>query len=964
MTFDYTSIYTDPITSTFCRVVNIRFAVICILAFFIFSSTGFCQETPLITNYSLDTYKAHNQNWSISQSSDRFIYTANSDGLLEFDGSSWKLYPFPDGQIVRSVLCDNAKPANLKSSSNDLIGQKRIYVGGYGEFGYWENLPTGKLRYVSLSKNRGLASLKTEEIWNILKTPQYIYFQSFARIYRYDGKHIVEIRATDNQNFMFLNYVNGRLLIQKIGKGLYELKGTSFVELPGTRELSSATVTSILPYGQKALITTGKKGVFILDDNQLTSWSTPLSGELTRNVINKALYLNKRNLYVFGTIKNGIYITDHEGQLIYRINNENGLQNNTILSFTKDQEDNLWAGLDNGIDLIKLSAPVLTYQAADNRLGTTYTAALWNGNLYVGSNNGVFFKKWNSSEKFVPIAGLEGQTWNLTVSKGELICGHNDGTYRIDQNGAHKISNVNGGWVLFPAKSGSDTILLQASYNGLHIYRKKENQKWTYAGAVKGIPTIPIRQLARDKSGAVWMAHAYKGLFRARLNTSLDSTIYWKEYESGKELPSQFSVEINSVEQNVYVRSANRFFDADTNGNLTPSKRFPMEAEFYKIREGVNGEWFRVFNNRIEHHRPNFFNQVLNVSLVRNNENIVSLDDHFYFLCLDDGYALYDKTKADTPNLSKAGSLIRRITNLQNSGEDFGIINGVTLPYKARSIRIFFSTPQFGNNIHYKYRLRGLSSQWSDWTELNFADFTNLQGGSYTFEVINTLNETPTVFEFHVAPYWYETVLAKIIFIILGCFLLAGLIFYQEKRLARHKKNLLEEQEEKLRQQRIASEKKIMEMQNENLQKEIKNKSQQISNVAINVVRKNEILEEIRDELKQVKEEMGQQLPNIHYNKLLNSIEKNVAGKEDWVLFEENFNEIHDEFFTRLRSTCPSVTPSELRLAACLRMNLSTKEMAPALGISARGVEIKRYRLRKKLGLDADSNLVQYMMDI
>jgi DNA-binding CsgD family transcriptional regulator len=193
---------------------------------------------------------------------------------------------------------------------------------------------------------------------------------------------------------------------------------------------------------------------------------------------------------------------------------------------------------------------------------------------------------------------------------------------------------------------------------------------------------------------------------------------------------------------------------------------------------------------------------------------------------------------------------------------------------------------------------------------------------------------------------------------------LAALLVYQEKRLARHRRKLIEQQEEELRQQRLSSERKIMQIQNEKLQSEIQNKSQQLSNVAINVVRKNEILEEIRDELKQVKAEMGQQLPNIHYQKLLHSIERNVAGKDDWVLFEQNFDEVHEQFFKRLRQIYPTISPSELRLAACLRMNLSTKEMAPVLGISIRGVEIKRYRLRKKLGLGIDANLVQFMMDI
>src|SRR5690606_23446066 len=135
-------------------------------------------------------------------------------------------------------------------------------------------------------------------------------------------------------------------------------------------------------------------------------------------------------------------------------------------------------------------------------------------------------------------------------------------------------------------------------------------------------------------------------------------------------------------------------------------------------------------------------------------------------------------------------------------------------------------------------------------------------------------------------------------------------------------------------------------------------------NIAINVIRKNEILESIKNELVQVKNDLGQQLPNVHYQKLLDSINRNLSGKEDWTLFEDNFDDVHEEFFKRLKLRHPDITPSELRLAAAMRMNLSSKEIAPVLGISVRGVEIKRYRLRKKLGLDESVNLNSYMMEV
>lgn len=308
--------------------------------------------------------------------------------------------------------------------------------------------------------------------------------------------------------------------------------------------------------------------------------------------------------------------------------------------------------------------------------------------------------------------------------------------------------------------------------------------------------------------------------------------------------------------------------------------------------------------------------------------------------------------------------IIRKVTSLTNTSVSFPTTSQPSLPDETRSVRISYALPLYGYEVLYQYRLKGLSAAWSDWTVQNFADFTNLTAGAYEFQVKNSLNPLVTAYTFTVLPHWHETSWAKFFFFSMSLLILLGLMYWQEKRLTRHRKKLLAEQEEKLRQQELAAEKKIIEIRNESLQKEIKNKSQQLSNIAINVVRKNEILEEIRDELQQVKADMGQQLPIRHYNKLLHSIERNVSGKEDWKLFEDNFNEVHDEFFTRLKKISFSITPSELRLAACLRMNLATKEMAPALGISVRGVEIKRYRLRKKLNLGNDVNLNEFMMEI
>lgn len=910
------------------------------------------QELPLITNYASSTYRAHNQNWDIGQSADHILYAANSDGLLEYDGANWRLFPLPNGQIVRSVLCD--KSAN---------GTERVYVGGFGEFGFWENTITGKMMYHSLSKGLKFKSTETEEIWHILKAGNAIYFQSFSYIYHYDGDSVTEIRAPGN--FMYLRRVGNRQIIQLIDKGLHVLEGKKFQPLPGTEALGKTSVSSILSFeNDKILIATAKHGLFLWKAGTLTPWEIPLTAELKKNILNKAIRL-KNGTYAFGTILNGLYIVSPEGKLLSHFDSQNGLQNNTILALHEDARQNLWLGLNKGLDMISLASPLSFYTRANNPLGTTYAAAVWNNRLYVGSNSGLYVKKWPSGDPFQLVPGLQGQVWDLKVLDGQLLCGHSEGTFRITENRTEKISSIPGGWALLPIKADGEKHLMQGTYTGLHLYKKNSQDLWTYSHRIDKVPLIPIKEVVQDQKGYFWLSHAYKGLYRMQLSDDLKSASEWKEYQSPEDLLSEYSVELTPWRNRVLIRSGGSFFTPTPRYTLVLDPEFRAETdEPYKVRLGTAGEWFKIYRDRTVLIKPDGKSRSFDLALVRNSEAIVPLTDRYYLFCLGNGYALLDRMNLDALTSKAVAPIIRKVTSLMNTTVSFPTASNPQLPDETRAIRISYSLPLYGSEILYQYRLKGLSDTWSDWTTQSFADFTNLAAGPYEFQVKNSLNPLLKSYTFSILPHWYETGWAKFLFFLAGVLSLLGLMYWQERRATNHRKKLLVQQEEKLRQQALAAEKKIIEIRNESLQKEITNKSQQLSNIAINVVRKNEILEEIRDELQQVKEEMGQQLPNMHYNKLLHSIERNVSGKEDWKLFEDNFDEVHDEFFIRLKKINPSITPSELRLAACLRMNLATKEMAPALGISIRGVEIKRYRLRKKLNIDNDVNLNNFMMEV
>jgi DNA-binding CsgD family transcriptional regulator len=160
---------------------------------------------------------------------------------------------------------------------------------------------------------------------------------------------------------------------------------------------------------------------------------------------------------------------------------------------------------------------------------------------------------------------------------------------------------------------------------------------------------------------------------------------------------------------------------------------------------------------------------------------------------------------------------------------------------------------------------------------------------------------------------------------------------------------LEEEKERELTRQRAEAEREILVL-------EVQNKSRELSNAALNLIRKNEVLQRLKDDLLDSKND-----PRA-LQKIMRLIDEHLEGDHDWEIFEESFNRVHDDFFKRLMHDFPNLTPGDMRLAAYLKMNLASKEIAPLLNISVRGVENKRYRLRTKLGLPEEANLTEFVM--
>ncbi|RZK60402.1 MAG: transcriptional regulator [Pedobacter sp.] len=935
---------------------------------------------PYVQNYAKSSYLSGNQNWSVAKDKNGIMYFGNAEGLLTFDGKYWQQYKMPNSQIVRAV-------ATSKEGT--------VYTGSFGEFGFWE-YQNKRLTYVSLINLIPKAYKITDEIWKIYVVGKRVVFQSFSSIYIYENKKITVVKA--NHPFLFLHKVDQKLVAEVLGEGLFELQGKSLIKLPGSEVLGNTGILSILPYrGNGFIIGTSKNGLFIYNGSTFVPLASAANSFLkTFQLNNGAKILGK--YYAYGTILNGLIIIDENGTVVQRINKSSGLQNNTILSLYADNDQNLWAGLDNGIDRIELNSPLYFYFDKAGQFGTVYSSLIVKDKIYLGTNQGLFSSPWLpangnlfNSFDFKLIPKSQGQVWDLSMIDDQLICGHNDGTFNIVGDKMEKISNISGGWTIKKLASNPN-YLIQGTYTGLVIFAKDATGKWKFSHKIAGFGE-PSRYVEQDSKGDIWVSHAYKGLYKLTLSADLRKVNNIKFFDEKNGLPSSFNVNIFNIESKIVFSSDVGFFVYDEISNrFTEYKELNGKLGGFAnankiISAGPKKYWF------INHGKMSLVNlqepgkivvdssrfSILDGRMVQYYENISQISSKIYLISVDDGFVIYNTTNiADQKlKLTIPSVLIRKIEDItdkystltENGSQD----QDIEIPYSRNNIRISFALPYYRQSkIKFQYYLEGYSKQWSDWSYATQKDFTNLAKGDYKFKVRAKINEETTsgitVFEFTISPPWYGSNWAIAFYLVIGVVaLIAGKKIYKAK-LMRDQQAISEklqvEKEAFLKKEAEATEKQIIKIQTEKLQAELASKNRELANSAMSLVYKNELLQKISEEMTKLKDENGKKLTDDQLRKIQKVIDEGINDERDWNLFESSFNEAHESFFKKLKANHPDLVPNDLKLCAYLHMNMSSKEMASLLNISLRGVEIRRYRLRKKLEVPHDKNLTEFLLEL
>ncbi|WP_353778957.1 LuxR C-terminal-related transcriptional regulator [Winogradskyella sp. 3972H.M.0a.05] len=933
---------------------NFRLIVIILFGFKLIGLSA--QELPPIQNYSPQDYHGETQNWSLSQTNSKTIIAANNKGLLTFDGERWNLYKSPNESIIRSIK---------------VIGD-RIYAGMYRDFGYWTENEFGSLEYTSIASKLDIPLKEDEQFWKIIALQDWILFQSLDRIYIYNTKDQSFKIINSDTGITKMYEVNDKIYFQKTNQGLYKIESGQDILVSNDTVLSDYRLINVFEVNNDLLIQTQDYGFFILKDNNFSVWNQTLDDILKDKSVYNSIQLKNGN-YALGTISHGLLVIDKDGAPLYSIDQNKGLGNNTILSLFEDSENNLWLGLDNGLSCINMNSPFRVYNDDNGLIGSIYTSELYSNKLFIGTNQGLFCRNPEGDDKFQLVEGTQGQVWCLFKYDNKLFCGHDSGTFVIDNLKARKISNIEGAWNIKPIQNKPNQ-LIQGNYDGLYIL-EKINSNWALKHKIEGYD-ISSRFFEFTNPNSLLVSHEYKGIISLKLNNELSKVENISTDENLKGLKSsllKYNEQIYyAFDKGIYKYNAseNQFLrDSLLSRTINPSSFVSGKL----ISDQKNNRLWSFSNNAINYTEPGNLSDIPKVKSiplpyelvksVSGYENILALDNNSYLIGTTSGYIVFDLNKLNNPSYHTS---ISSITNTKNRSiktpNNVSLSGSGLFSNEEHNLEFNYSIQEYDKFFiaEYQYQLLGIYDDWSDWSVESKQLFENLPYGDYTFNVRGRINNKTTEniasYNFKIERPWYMSNLAIAVYII--GFVLLIILTHNIYRgyYKKQQKQILEKGKRDLELKELENQKQIMRIQNENLEKDIENKNRELAISTMSLIKKNEFLNTIKGELKNVE--------SNDLKRVIRIIDNNINNTDDWKLFEEAFNNADKDFLKKIKAKHKSLTPNDLRLCAYLRLNLSSKEIAPLLNISPRSVEVKRYRLRKKMNLPHEASLTNYILEI
>lgn len=755
-----------------------------------------------VNNYpSSGEYRADRDAWSTVRSRAGLMYFANSEGVLQYNGVTWKLIRLPHRTSVQSIAVDR---------------DDRIIVGSDSEIGYLRQTKDS-IRYTSLT-HFVPESLRTfSQVWTADTLNGYSYLQSSSAIFVLKGDSVVTLTAPIQ--FGLTYRFGGRLLVQERTRGLVELRGTDMITLDSSEFFRTKSVSAILPaFGGKYFILTKYNGVFLYDGKKTVLFPSPLNDLMLKNRPYRGTALSTGESAV-GVVGLGLVIIDTMGTVRSILNKENGLTNNTVTSIAEDGFGNIWLTGYQGISRFRYPAPYTSFTNPQGISGSVKMTIRHGGTIYAATIENVFKLSENTSVSSVTRAGThsiftvlkdvrEDCAFLLSVDD-DLLASTSQGVFVVNGTKSRLVTHS---YALPLLRSKSDPNRVFIGTFGLGSMVKK-NGRWIEEDLYRGI-TEDIYQIFEEENDVLWLQSYNQGILRVTLAGGPSREVKKIErFGIAEGLPSLSFVPASIVEGrfNVPTEKGVLTFDENSRRFVTDSiflRIFPgLPDGIYAMDRGRNGSYWVLLEQEGGYRqmlwkksddgtfRPSSLPFIL--PAFARTEWVYEDEDGVCWLSSTNGLFRYDPNE----RLMSETQFHASIDRLRLIGND-SLVNTihegtVTLRYDENSLRFAYSANSFVDErqVRYQTRLDGFETHWSSWSAENRKEYTNLDPGTYTFRVraknsLDVISAEDTMI-IYISPPWWGTWWFRS-FVVLF-FLTVGPVIYYRRVSALKRENELQE---------------------------------------------------------------------------------------------------------------------------------------------------------------------------
>ncbi|MBS1730767.1 MAG: hypothetical protein JSS67_08310 [Bacteroidetes bacterium] len=773
---------------------------------------------PFITNWLPKEYNADAQTWGVAQDSRGIMYFGNSNGLLEFDGVTWRVLEFTENSFVRSLA---------------IGANKNIYIGGKGEIGYF--LPVNEFqknsglknpynrKYISLTRFLHPNDRDFTDVWRTCISSQYVFFQTKKHLFRYSlsqagkkdsiCKNCMHVFTNDDR-FGGLAIVNNHVYTATAKDGLLEVIGDTMVSLPDGKKIGSG-FSFIVPYNdsigsKKMLIATEAHQLYIYDGKTCELLGGVIADLVKQFDTYDAVTLSDGTIAI-ATQGSGVVIINPMagGKIIHVLNKATGMKADIAYNLYVGKQGALWITTNNGIGRVEATSPLSNFDEVSGLNGVGYSIEKFQNQIYLATEVGVSYLQETKTTGNIPlptfnfVQGLHHWTWCLLPlpSSKEMLAGTEEGVYKIRDNKATLLVQLNHDVICMHRSAyDSNRIFLGLRYGGIaSIYYNHTNDTWTNEGNIPGVDEY-IYSINESSDGSLWLTAKYnpyliKIAFRSVAKGAEMHKLQVKHYDTTQGLPEENAIRTTIIAKQLYAYALGKVFRYNASTDKfnvdTNIINFRYDGEF--IQEDKAGNiWFDC-NNSIYRAIPK-------------NDGGFTIDSvSFLRIEPQQYYAMYADESAGTVWFAGSNELIHYNTHKQKNintyfsalirnvnliGADSVLYDGLpvegldqqpTLLYNQNALRFTYAATSYDNPSanQYQYFLEGFDKDWSGWTSETKKDYTNLPEGNYQFHVraknIYKHISSEAMYSFEVLPPWWRTWWAYALYAI-GFIAIVGLL--------------------------------------------------------------------------------------------------------------------------------------------------------------------------------------------